>query len=321
MSFSSDVKNELCWILNKKEQYDYAQGYGMLLFSRCFSLRDRKVNIENGNAARLMAGYAASLAGVIPELSVKLHAGRSSGESYTMTIPGTDQRKQLLSAFNHNPDEEIHLINRDNMKNQNEVSAFLRGVFLSSGVVADPEKEYHLEINVSTKERADDLADYIKSTGLGFEPSVTERNGSCIVYFKDSNQIEDFLTLIGASKASMELMQVKMYKEARNDINRRTNFETANLDRTYSASVKQVLAIAIISDTMGLDKLSDELREVCELRLNNESMSLRDMSKALGISRSGVNHRINKIISIAEECSGGRKIEEIIALRNSEESL
>ena len=120
------------------------------------------------------------------------------------------------------------------------------------------------------------------------------------MYLKDSAQMEDLLTYLGAAGAAMELMQVKMYKEARNNINRKTNFETANMDKTYSAAARQIAAIAAISDYRGLDSLPEALGELARLRLSDPELTLRDLSLALGISRSGVNHRLQKLVEMGE---------------------
>ena len=112
----------------------------------------------------------------------------------------------------------------------------------------------------------------------------------------------DLLTYLGAPAAAMELMQVKMLKEVRNQINRRTNFETANLDKTASAAARQVLAIQKIAESTGLGELPEELRELAELRLQNPEMSLRELGESLSppLSRSGVNHRLQRIVDLAE---------------------
>ena len=313
MSFSSDTKDELCKIQNKRDCCKTAEGYGLLLFSRCFSLLDRKAKIENGNVARLIAQYAASCAGVIATVSVRMHA--RSKEAYQLSIEGEDQREQLLAIFGHGDDVNLS-INREFIENPCCPSAFLRGVFISCGAISDPNKDYHLEFVVPHKVLAEDLIALINELELDFQPSIAERSGNYIVYIKDSTKIEDFLTYIGAVNASMELMQIKMYKDAMNNINRKSNFETANMDKTYSASAKQTLAIAIIMDTIGMSSLSDDLRHVAELRLENPEMTLKQMSEVLHISRSGVNHRIQRLIAIAEDASGGKKIDELIARQN-----
>ncbi len=131
-------------------------------------------------------------------------------------------------------------------------------------------------------------------------PAIVRRQGVYGVYMKDSAQIENLLIYLGAGKASMDLMQVKMYKEVKNNINRKTNFETANMDKTYSASARQIAAIAAINDAHGLESLPDNLRELAKLRLDDPELTLRELSVLLGISRSGVNHRMKKLLEIGE---------------------
>ncbi len=123
-----------------------------------------------------------------------------------------------------------------------------------------------------------------------------------MVYLKESEAIADFLTYIGAQNGALELMQVKMMKELRNDVNRRSNCETANIMKTANAAAVQRIAIERIQKYMGLEQLSPELKELCELRYENPGMSLRELGENLSvpISRSGVNHRIQKILELAE---------------------
>ena len=132
-------------------------------------------------------------------------------------------------------------------------------------------------------------------------PKVITRSSNYVIYFKDSEAIEDILTVMGAVNSCLELMGVKMYKDVRNNVNRKLNFESANLDKTVYAAAKQVEAILHIKNTVGFSYLTEELREVAELRLENPEMSLRELGGSLRepISRSGVNHRLNKLCSIA----------------------
>jgi len=146
-------------------------------------------------------------------------------------------------------------------------------------------------------------------TAFPVNPLLASRKGSYVVYWKESGQIEDLLTFLGAAGASMELMQVRMYKEAKNDINRKANFETANMDKTYSASARQIAAIAVLNDVGELSNLPDGLRELARLRLENPEMTLRQLGEALGISRSGVNHRLERLLELGEKyLETGKKI-------------
>ena len=180
-------------------------------------------------------------------------------------------------------------------------SAFLRGVFLACGTVTDPEKEYHLEFSVSSKGLADDLIHVFDE----FEPTpkVTQRGGSYTVYFKSSADIEDVLALMGATEKSMMYMHAKLVKDIRNTVNRKVNFDQANIARTIAAATKQYEAIAKIKEKIGFDALPPELREIAQLRYNDRESSNSEIAAMLSkpLTVSGVNHRFQKLIKIAGE--------------------
>ena len=181
---------------------------------------------------------------------------------------------------------------------------FLRALFLEKGTMTNPALDYHLEFACISLEEAQALCSFIENISeLSVTPGVTKRKGQYVVYVKGSEQITDLLAFIGANKAAMEFMQVKMVKEVRNYVNRTTNFETANIEKTASAAVGQLEAIRKIQRERGLASLPDELRELAELRLENPEYSLRELGEALTppITRSGVNHRLKRLLQIAEE--------------------
>ena len=137
--------------------------------------------------------------------------------------------------------------------------------------------------------------------GEPLQPALMTRKGSLVVYLKESERIADLLTVIGAGNASMELMQAKMFKEVRNYVNRKTNFETANFGKTVSAAIRQTEAIEKVIAMHGMEALPEDLREIARLRLENPEISLRELAERLGMSRSGVNHRLRRILEIAEK--------------------
>lgn len=311
MSFSSELKQELCAVENKRDCCLKAECYGIWLFSKCFSLRDAAFVTENGRVARRMAALAAEAAGVIAELSFAV--SRRKKQAYRVTLPDELSRHMLLETFGHTGKEPSARINRGVLENECCAQAFLRGAFLVCGSVTDPHSEYHLEFLTQYRNLSHDLSTLLGEIDSFFiQPSVTARKGSSLVYLKDSGQIENLLTYLGAPLGSMELMQVKMYKEAKNDINRKTNFETANMDKTYSASARQTAAIAVINDTVGLSALPEELQELAALRLNNPEMTLRELSQRLALSRSGVNHRLQRILELGEKLVKEKGIENIM---------
>ena len=279
MSFAADCKQELCMIENKRACCLKAECYGLLLFSKCFSARESQMVCENAAVARRVAEAAAVSAGVYAEV-----------------------RSQMIRSFGHDENDVNLHIHEENLQKDCCISAFLRGVFLICGTVTDPQKEYHLEFSTPYLHLAEDLVGILhRVKAAQLSPSIARRKNSYIVYIKESAAIEDFLTLTGAVNSAMDLMQIKMYKETYNNLNRVSNCETANLDKTYSAATKQIAAIALISDKVGLDELPADLREAAVLRLENPEMSLREMGERLSISRSGVNHRLRRILEFAEQ--------------------
>lgn len=187
----------------------------------------------------------------------------------------------------------------------NSLGVFTAGIFIACGSVNDPSKEYHLEFTVPEERLANELALLLRDIGAAAKTAI--RRGQYIVYIKDSESIEDTLTFIGAQQCTLELMNVKIYKDVRNKANRIANCDAANIDKVVKASMKQIDDIRLISQTSGLESLSDELREIAELRLENTDMSLQEIGESLSVplSRSGVNHRFKKIAAIANEIRAG----------------
>lgn len=300
MSFSYDTKLELAKETAKNNCCNMAECYGLWLFSRLFTLKERYYISENPAITTKMAELAAGLTGA--ETEIQYAVSRRKKTAYKINLIDIAAREKLLAAFGVTGLETNLRINHTFLKSQCCYSAFLRGTFLSCGSVTDPNKEYHLEFAVPYKTLSEDLLNLIESVeGINLSPAISVRKGSYVVYLKDSAQIEDFLTFLGAESASMALMQVKMYKEMKNDINRKANFEIANMDKTYSASAKQIAAIAKITDSGIFDELSSDIKQLATLRLNNPEMTLRELSEALGITRSAANHRIKKILEIGDK--------------------
>ncbi len=189
----------------------------------------------------------------------------------------------------------------------NSLGVFTAGVFLACGSVNDPSKEYHLEFTVPQERISHELSVLLGDIGVSARTVI--RRGQHIVYIKESESIEDVLTFIGAQQCTLELMNVKIWKDVRNKANRIANCDSANIDKVVKAAMKQIEDIRLIQQTSGLDSLSQELREIAEIRLENLDMSLQEIGESLSvpISRSGVNHRFKKIASMADEIRSGSK--------------
>ena len=186
------------------------------------------------------------------------------------------------------------------LKNECCRKAFLRGAFLCGGSVNDPHGAYHLEIVCRSEAEAEELLKIMK----GFKPDTKAipRKGRYVCYIKEAESITDMLNVIGAVVSQMEFFNTMILKDVRNDLNRKVNCETANLNKTVAAAVKQIRDIEYIRDVKGLSYLKDSLREIAELRLDNPDISLKGLGEMLEppLGRSGVNHRLKAISAIAD---------------------
>lgn len=191
-----------------------------------------------------------------------------------------------------------------------ESGAFLRGVFLSCGAMTDPDKSFHLELNLSDNKRAQALCDFIAEHGITLKTTLRKRRtgdeGRLVIYAKESLIIEDFLTYIGAAERAMEIMQIKVERSFRNRANRTVNCDSANLDKTVDAANRICEDIELIFSANGKDSLKPELLETALIRLENRESSLSELCELFDppISRSGLNHRLKKLSAIAARIRG-----------------
>lgn len=299
MSFSADVKSELLSVETENDCCLHAFCYGLLLCSRSFSFREISLLTEHSEIAEKYSETINVVCNVKPSI-VKSEAGK-----YRIEIKTAEERAKIMAKFGYDAKSRTMRINYANIADECCKSAFLRGVFLSCGTVNDPNKRYHLEFVLPFKNLIKDLAHFIsefEEFEMEIEPKIIQRNSNYVMYFKGSEAIEDLLTVMGAVGSSLNVMGVKMYKDMRNNVNRKLNFENANLDKTVGAASRQIDAIRKIKKTIGISRIPEELREIAALRYDNPDMSLRELSENLTvpISRSGVNHRLKKICDIAD---------------------
>ena len=301
MSFSSDIKKELCDVRELSPQQAEAMLYGIMYASR---MDERRPLIQTENID-LMNAAAELIRAVFPNVRTGIvRLVKNSGSLYTLKIrSGWEDIAERFGDFSS--------ISREAVSGGDEESgAFLRGVFVSCGSVTDPNKEYHLELVLPENDRTPALLDFIAEHGMSLKETARggARSKKTVLYAKESELIEDCLTYIGAANHSMEIMQVKIVKDFRNRVNRSVNCENANLDKTVAASNKSTADIEYIFSTMGADWLSPDLRETARLRVENPEMSLSELCGMFPkkISRSGLNHRLKKLSKLAEELRSSR---------------
>ena len=298
MSFSSDVKCELAKTENLLSCCYHAQVYGLVLFAH-FSKYNLSITTENTDVFDLYSSYINDYCGVNTYIS------DGSSKKKTAYVKTDEEKSKVFDKFGHSLKEATLRINRANISEECCASSFLRGVFLACGTVTDPERGYHLEFVVPYKKLCLDFICFLEE--LGFKPKYINRKGNHIVYFKDSESIEDILMTIGAHSATLILMGVKIEKDVKNKINRKLNFELSNIDKTLDAAKSHLQAIIYIDEKCGIDSLPDNLREIARLRIENPEASLRDLGLLMDepLSRSGVNHRLARIVSYAEKLKAG----------------
>ena len=299
MSFSQSVKEELCSVITDRDK-EYACLYGMLLFCRRFSAEEIQFQTENRLAADMFSRLSDKIIGRSGTVAINETKKKNGSSLYSLTVPAEPDREELIFRFRISSSKLIHRIQED-IKDNNNVFAFLAGAFISCGSVTEPIKEYHLEFAVPFEELCTDLKNLLER--LGIMSKYVERKGLYVLYFKGSEDIEDMLTLMGATKSSIELMNVKILKDVRNKANRIANCDAANIERTLKASEKQIEDIEYIMNTEGLESLTPELRNMAELRLENPDVSLKELGEMLDkpVGRSGANHRLKKLMEIADQ--------------------
>lgn len=292
VSFSAEVKTEALQTENRP-CCEAAQNAALLLFGRDFSLSRLSLLTENAAVAAAYAEAVRFFSGCTPEIM------QTDGGNYKIDITDrrvTEAAMEEVSAASAGGKKRIRF---GALREQCCRMSYLRGAFLVCGTVTDPEKEYHLEFSCPSKGLAEDLATLL--TEFSFTPKTTNRNGTWIVYLKNSEEIEDTLVTIGAAEHAMQMMHAKVVKNIRNTVNRKVNFENANIGRSIRAATRQYDAIRLLRDTRGLDALPENLRAIAKLRLENREAGTGEIAKMLSLTISGANHRFQRLLKLAEE--------------------
>jgi DNA-binding protein WhiA len=300
MSFSTDIKEELCELQIASACCKKAEALGMLIFSRAFSLSEMTFMTELNCVALHYCELIKELTGVTPVITY------SKAGNHKVRIDTKEDRQKILEFFGYTGKEISLSINFANFENTDEeenccYSAFVRGAFLICGNITNPEKEYHLEFNISRIKLASEFLSVLNEIDLNMK--TLTRNSTQLIYCKESETIEDCLGKIGATKSFFFLMETRAMKQVKNKINRRTNFEAANLSRTIEAGIAQIELIEHILSKIKLTDMTEDLAELCTLRLENPEASIDELGKMMSspLSRSAVSRRFKKLKDIKEE--------------------
>lgn len=300
------MKTEIIEKINSRGKAD-ACLMGMLVCCNVLSDREILFLTENKAAADFFVKNVCRILEDDAAVLVSEAERRSGVILYSLTLPDMEQRIYLLDYFGI---DESRRLTEEYLPKEKYYPQLAAGIFLACGSVNNPEKKYHMEFVMPTLELCNDFG-FLLIENYRIVPKHVERKNTQIMYIKESENIIDMLTLMGASMSSIELMNVKMLKDMRNKINRAVNCDNANIEKTLKAAEKQLADIELIDSTMGLAALPDNLREIAELRYENTDFNLKELGAAMDppISRSGANHRLQKIAEIADRIRKEKGIE------------
>ena len=296
-SFAGKVKNELCRVPVQRLCCARAEAYGVLLYGNTFSPTEVRLITES-------ADFAARLPRLF-QRAFGLKFDRLPEEERGKLIFGITDRSKLdriINQLGYDPRQNLVLhVNFGLLEDECCRTAFLRGAFLAGGSVTDPEKRYTLELATGPAQASREVAALL--TEMGFLPHSVRRGGSSVIYFKQSEHIEDLLTTIGAPAAAMDIMTAKVDKEIRNGANRAMNCDMANVNKTIDAALEQKNAIQRLQENGRLERLPEKLRQTALLRLQYPEMSLSQLAEKCDppVTKSCMNHRMRKLLEEAKK--------------------
>ncbi len=292
MSFALEVKSELCRTPLSRRCCAQAEAYGVLLYCNTFHAEQARIVTEHEAFAQRLP--------LLFKKAFKLTFDRfpQGGGKQTFSIENPAKLAVLHQAFGSDLRALALHLNFAMVEEACCRSALLRGAFLAGGSVTDPRKGYHLELATSHHSVSREVLALMRE--LDQEPKSAQRKGNAVIYFKQSEKIEDFLTCIGAPLAAMEVMNAKLERDLRGKVNRRVNCEAANLDKAVEAAMSQVEAIRRLEGSGTLVTLPDKLREAAALRLAHPEDTLAQLAQRCDppITKSALNHRLRKLVEL-----------------------
>ena len=316
MSFSQDVKKELTTVSIGKKCCQLALAAGFLRFAGSITLGPSgmgvKVSTSNAAVARLFVSVAKDYFGAKTSLTTQMSdQPLLKRRSYDLTITPEMNAEGILReagilGVREGSNYITDGISQEIIKKRCCRKACLRGIFLAAGTVSDPARSYHFEISCASEYMAQDVRKLI--AGFGLKAKVAQRRGSFVVYLKDSEQIADILSIMGASAQLFRFQNVRITKEMKGTANRIANCESANLQRSVNSAVKQIADIEYIEKTRGLSWLGEKLKKTAELRRDNPELPLSELAGLFDppLAKAGLSHRLSKISEMAENIRKGK---------------
>ena len=311
MSFSSKVKDELSRQLSPARHCQIAEIAAIISLCGKIIISEEdhyaiKIHTENVAVARKYFTLLKKTYNINTDISIRHSSSLNKNRSYVLSVNDDETaRKILMTCRLMKPfgviEEDFSI--SDSLIIQRECCkrAFIRGAFLAAGSVSDPVKTYHFEIVCLSEAKAKQLQMIMETFNINAR--VIKRRKYFVVYVKDSSQVVDLLNIMGAYNALMDMENVRIVKDMRNNVNRKVNCETANINKTVSAAVKQIEDIRFIQMSSAFDELPESLQEMAELRVRYPEATLAELGQLLDtpVGKSGVNHRLRKLSEIANK--------------------
>ncbi|MBQ6000217.1 MAG: DNA-binding protein WhiA [Clostridia bacterium] len=296
MSFTGDVKAELSAIEPRNRGELMAEAYGMTLPCLDAALRRIRLQTESVDAAKRFAVLCEALCGAPVELSIL-------GAGFLAEVePEGDAVSQVLKALDIATDLPAVRLGRALLEDEACIEAFLRGLFLSAGAAADPEKSYRFELVIRQQRLSEDLEQLLWE--LSLPPAKTLRRRQHVLYYKSARSVQQILEKLGAARCALRMEQVRERRALTNEINRQTNSSLANIQRMARANARQNAALLQLEESGVLETLPGELREVARLRLERPEATLRELAEAMPeVSRSTIDRRLKKLVELWETTS------------------
>ena len=298
-SFSYKAKAELCRTAVQRLCCARAECYGVLLYCNTFTMQEVRIITENPEFAARLPRLFHRAFGVKFD---RLPTDETPGSKLIFQITEEEKLRRIVDTLGYDPRQSLVLhVNFAMLEEDCCRMSFLRGAFLAGGSVTDPEKRYHLELSTSHVQASREVSALLQE--MGFLPRSVMRGGSAVIYFKQSEHIEDLLTTLGAPVAATEIMTAKVDKEIRNGANRAMNCDMANVNKTLDAVAAQQEAIEKLEKAGQLEKLPEKIQETARLRMQNPELPLAQLAALFDppISKSCLNHRIRKIMEEARK--------------------
>ena len=297
MSFSSDVKTEICRDFPARRCCCLAMSFGVLLFANACSRDLIRITTESQAFAGMLPKIFKRAFGVTFDV-----APEDAGSKQTFVITQPDKIGAILEACGFDRDTVNLHVNLGVLEEDCDRLNFLRGAFLAGGSVTDPAKAYHMELTTSHQAVARETYALIGEV-MGFDPKLTARQGNAVLYIKQSERISDFLTFLGASVAAMAIMEARLEKEMSNKVNRRCNCDDANISKVVDAAQEQLAAIRILRDAGAFENLPEKLRQAAIAREQNPESALTELAGQMEppISKPAMSHRLQRLVQMAQE--------------------